>query len=142
MSKKLLIILFAAMIAPGVLIASDSKSNVTIQTARIPANDGKAMYASYCATCHGIDGKGNGPLSSSLKRTPPNLTLLSRKNGGAYPSTRVVAVIGHGTSVSGHDKAGMPVWAPALDTIDQNNKLDTPLRISNLSKYLETLQVK
>jgi len=142
MSKKILFTLFAAMIAPGVLLASDSKSNVTNQNARIPANDGKAMYASYCATCHGIDGKGKGPLSSSLKRTPSDLTLLSRKNGGAYPSARVVAVIGHGTSASGHDKAGMPVWAPVLDTINQNNKLDTPLRISNLSKYLETLQVK
>jgi len=34
------------------------------------------------------------------------------------------------------------VWAETLGTIDQNNKLDTPLRISNLSKYLETLQSK
>jgi mono/diheme cytochrome c family protein len=135
--SKILLILSAAMITPGALIASDSKPS-----ARIPATDGKAMYASYCATCHGIDGKGNGLRSSSLKRTPSDLTLLSRKNGGAYPSARVVAVIGHGTSVSGHDKTGMPVWAPTLDTMDQNNKLETPLRISNLSKYLETLQVK
>ena len=28
-----------------------------------PANSGKAMFDSYCAVCHGKDGKGDGPRS-------------------------------------------------------------------------------
>ena len=142
MSKKSYLIVIAATVAAATLFASESKSNVTIQTSKASAADGKAMYGSYCAPCHGVDGKGKGTLSSSLKRTPPNLTLLSKNNGGVYPESHVIGVLGHGTSVSGHDQAGMPEWAQTLGKIDQNNKLDAPLRISNLSKYLETLQAK
>ena len=142
MSKKSFFVLIAATVAAATLFASDSKSNVTIQAAKVSATNGKAMYGSYCAPCHGVDGKGNGRLSASLKRTPANLTLLSKNNGGVYPATHVIGVLGHGTSLSGHDQSGMPSWASALGNIDQSNKLDAPLRISNLSKYLETLQTK
>jgi mono/diheme cytochrome c family protein len=137
MSKKSLFICasLAVAIGSGRLFASDSNQKIS------PA-DGKAMYSSYCAPCHGVNGKGNASVASSLKRTPTDLTMLSRNNHGVYPSGRVVGVIGHGTSASGHDRAGMPDWAARLATIDQNNKLDTPLRINNLSKYLETLQSK
>jgi len=142
MSKKSFFILIAATFAAATLFASDSKSNITIQTAKASAADGKAMYGSYCTPCHGVDGKGKGPISPSLKRTPSDLTLLSKNNGGVYPKAHVVGVLEHGTSASGHDQAGMPEWASTLGKMDQNNKLDVPLRISNLAKYLETLQAK
>ena len=140
MSKKSLFTLLAVVVGACTLFASDS--NVNAQTRRISPADGKAMYSSYCASCHGANGKGNGRAASTLKKTVPDLTLLSKNNNGVFPSDHVVGVIGHGTSTSGHDKAGMPVWGETLGKIDQNNKLDTPLRISNLSKYLETLQSK
>jgi mono/diheme cytochrome c family protein len=141
MSNKPFFVLIATTVAAATLFASDSK-NVTIQTAKASADDGKAMYGNYCAPCHGVDGKGNGPISSSLKRTPTNLTQLSKNNGGVFPEFHVIGVLGHGTSASGHDQSGMPAWAPTLGKIDQNNKLDAPLRISNLTKYVETLQTK
>jgi mono/diheme cytochrome c family protein len=141
MSRKSYFVLIAATVA-ATLFASDSKSNVTIQTTKVSAVDGKAMYGNYCAPCHGVDGKGNGPMSSSLKRTPTNLTLLSKNNHGVYPESHVVGVLGHGATASGHNKSGMPEWAETLGNIDQNNKLDVPLRISNLSKYLQTIQAK
>ena len=43
----------------------------------------------YCATCHGRDGKGNGPVAAALKVVPPDLTRLARDNGGAFPRKRV-----------------------------------------------------
>src|SRR5205814_10410294 len=107
-------------------------NNINIPLKKLSPADGKGMYSNYCAPCHGVNGKGNGPLASSLKRTPPDLTILSRTNGGAFPAKHVIGVIGHGTSASGHDKAGMPVWAETLGNMDQNNKLDTSLRLSNL----------
>jgi len=140
MSKKSLFICLAVAVGAGTLYAS--VSNVTIETKKVSPADSKAMYSSYCTPCHGVNGKGNGPLASSLKRTPPDLTKLSRNNGGVFPIDHVIGVIGHGTSASGHDKAGMPNWAEELGKIDQTNKVDTALRISNLSKYLETLQSK
>ena len=41
-----------------------------------PAN-GREMYVTYCAACHGVDGKGNGPVASSLKTAPTDLTQLA-----------------------------------------------------------------
>jgi mono/diheme cytochrome c family protein len=140
MLKKTLFTLFAFAVVNCTLFASDT--NLTIQAKKISPTDGKGMYSNYCAPCHGVNGKGNGPFASSLKRTPPDLSLLSRKNNGVFPEKHVIGVIGRGTSASGHDRAGMPDWAQTLDKIDQTNKMDTPLRISNLSKYVGTLQSK
>ena len=39
---------------------------------------GPEMYTSYCAVCHGLDGKGNGPAAEALKVPPPDLTALAK----------------------------------------------------------------
>ena len=54
---------------------------------------GEDMYTSYCAVCHGKDGKGNGPAAEALKVPPANLTTLARKNGNRYPSDHVRSAI-------------------------------------------------
>jgi mono/diheme cytochrome c family protein len=46
---------------------------------------GKWEFQSSCASCHGADGKGNGPVSEQLKVPPPDLTLLAKKNNGGLP---------------------------------------------------------
>ena len=50
------------------------------QVAAEVLDPGKAEYHSSCASCHGIDGKGNGPVSADLKVPPSDLTVLARKN--------------------------------------------------------------
>jgi hypothetical protein len=37
-----------------------------------------------CSTCHGIDAKGKGPLSTELKTPPPDLTVLAKKRTAGY----------------------------------------------------------
>ena len=54
---------------------------------------GQEMYATYCAVCHGNDGKGGGPAADALKVPPPDLATLARKNGGKYPSDHVMNAI-------------------------------------------------
>ena len=142
MSNKPLFILIGVVFGAAMLFASDSTSNVTIHAKKTSPADGKAMYASYCTPCHGVDGKGHGKLSSSLKTLPTDLSMLSRNNGGVFPKQHVVGVLAHGASVSGHNKSGMPDWGTTLGNMDQNDKLSTTLRIHNLSAYLETLQAK
>ena len=45
----------------------------------------KIEYQSSCATCHGTDGKGNGPISPLLNVSPPDLTVLERKITAYFP---------------------------------------------------------
>jgi Cytochrome c553 len=142
MEKKLLFILAAAIVSAGTLFAGDSASNVTIQPRRTSPTDGKGMYSSYCAPCHGVDGRGNGPLASSLKRKPSNLAALSQNNGGTYPAAHVIGVMEHQSWVTDHKQTSMPDWGSVLGMMKQDNKLDVPLRIRNLSRYVETLQTK
>ena len=54
---------------------------------------GIEMYAVYCAPCHGVAGKGNGPAASALKTPPPDLTILKAKNNGKFPEAAVYTAI-------------------------------------------------
>jgi Cytochrome c len=66
---------------------------VVVTVNRTPANDGKLMYASYCASCHGLDGKGDGPTASALISRPTDLTALSRNNHGKFPLVTVKSAL-------------------------------------------------
>ena len=46
---------------------------------------GKIEYQSNCASCYGMDAKGDGPVGKELKTRPTDLTLLAKKNKGVFP---------------------------------------------------------
>jgi mono/diheme cytochrome c family protein len=106
------------------------------------STSGKEMFESYCAVCHGKDGKGDGPAASAMKTPPADLTALAQKNGGKFPSAHVSAVI-HGQAGSGsHGSQEMPVWGPLFSSIDQGHQATVQQRVSNLTTYIATLQAK
>ena len=105
-------------------------------------NSGKDMFNSYCAVCHGKDGKGDGPAASAMKTTPADLTLLAQKNGGKYPAQHVAAMISGQASTPSHGSQDMPVWGPLFTTISQGHTAQVQQRISNLVSYIDTLQAK
>ena len=71
---------------------------------------GKMEFQKNCAACHGMGGKGDGPMVEFLKQTPPDLTLLSKRYGGVYPQDKVYDWIRDVEKVRGHGTAEMPVW--------------------------------
>ena len=73
-------------------------------------NGGKEMYLKYCASCHGSQGRGDGPVSRDLKVKVPDLTLLRSKNKGTYPLDRVMSSIDGSRAVRAHGTSNMPVW--------------------------------
>lgn len=70
---------------------------------------GKQEFSENCASCHGLDGKGNGPLGELLRKSPPDLTLLAKQNNGVLPINRLYAVV-DGAGVPSHGSRDMPVW--------------------------------
>src|SRR3974390_1178903 len=76
-------------------LAAAAPQATTPEIKHVPApytdpTSGKEMYTQYCASCHGMDGKGDGPAAAALKIQPTNLTTLAAKSGGAGPAARIV----------------------------------------------------
>ena len=141
MLKRLLVIAMTAALAAGMSYAEQAKT-ITIPVTKTGATNGRVMYGSYCAPCHGVDGRGQGPVAFALKVPPPDLTLLSRNNHGKFPDSRVVVVLQSGTDIKAHGTAEMPVWGPILGKMNMSNSQERLLRISNLSRYLDSIQAK
>lgn len=103
---------------------------------------GREMYISYCAACHGSEGKGNGPAAKSLVVAPTNLSSLARMNGGKFPADHVISVLRFGSSMPAHGSVGMPTWGPLFNTLQGSTTSTEEQRISNVTRYLETMQVR
>jgi len=101
---------------------------------------GKEMFKAYCASCHGEDAKGHGPVAPALKVPPPDLTLLAKRNNGKFSADYVNSVVLHGVNTPAHGSTDMPIWGPVFVGI--NDQRLVVLRVNKLSEYLETLQVK
>jgi mono/diheme cytochrome c family protein len=75
---------------------------------------GKTEFISNCASCHGADAKGNGPVASSLKIPPTDLTVLAKNNGGVLPVNALYEIIDGRRIVASHGTREMPVWGYRL----------------------------
>jgi hypothetical protein len=71
---------------------------------------GRTEYLSNCASCHGIDAKGDGPVSKELKTHPTDLTVLAKKNKGVFPLNSVSRIIDGRDPIGSHGTREMPVW--------------------------------
>jgi mono/diheme cytochrome c family protein len=140
MLKRLLLTTLAAAFVVSMGYADQSNAKVTIPVTRTSPTSGKQMFSSYCAPCHGVDGRGHGPAATALRTQPADLTGLIKKNHGRFPDTHIVSVLQFGVAVPSHGSAEMPVWGPILGKMNLANSQDKQLRISNLSRYIETMQ--
>jgi mono/diheme cytochrome c family protein len=100
------------------------------------------MYTAYCAVCHGADGKGGGPAASALKVPPTDLTLLAKNNGGKYPAIKVSSTIHGEGGLPAHGSKDMPVWGSLFWSLSRGHEAEVQQRVSNLTKYIESLQAK
>ena len=71
---------------------------------------GKAEYQNSCAACHGIDGKGTGPVADALTPRPADLTKMAKKNGGVFPVGRLYDSIDGRLEIRSHGARDMPIW--------------------------------
>jgi len=143
MLKSLLLTALAAAFAVSAGYAADqSTAKVIIPVNKTSPTSGRQMYASYCAPCHGVDGRGHGPASAALTTVPTDLTVLSKNHHGTFPDTHIVAVLQFGSVIPAHGSAQMPVWGPILSKMAKLNPEERQLRISNLSRYIQTMQVQ
>lgn len=106
-------------------------------------------YQNNCASCHGVNGHGDGPVAEFLALVPIDLTALARKNHGVFPSARVAKIIDGRQQVRAHGSRDMPVWGiwfnaeadePGLQASEREALVRK--RIESLVAFLKTIQVK
>jgi mono/diheme cytochrome c family protein len=115
----------------------------TAKTAVWPS--GKDLFQERCATCHGIDATGNGPMAPALKTAPADLTGLTKRAGGTFPAPRVVEIITFGGNVASHGTQAMPVWGKVFSDEGGRGKggaAASRRSLIALKRYLETIQKK
>jgi len=105
--------------------------------------NGTALYKSFCASCHGLDAKGTGPVASSLKIEVPDLTRISARHGGQFPAEEIRKIIDGRTTRPPHGPRDMPVWSDAFrvaggDTAKAQKRADDS--IERLTEYLRSIQ--
>lgn len=139
----LLVSLFSAV---TVTVSQETQTQIKKEPAPVvSAADGKKMYNAYCAACHGKTGKGDGPAAVALKEPVPDLTTLAQSHNGKYPADYVATVLRFGAQgKAAHGSKDMPVWGPVFQSMGQtvSSTSSETMRIYNLNRYLETLQVK
>ena len=126
---------------------------VNVAMAQADTQLGKFEFMRSCASCHGADGKGTGPVAKTLKQQPADLTKLSENNKGVFPITRVFSVIDGRVQVIVHGPRQMPVWgdvytqainerAPRDFMSKELSDILVRVRILTLVEYLSSIQGK
>src|SRR5262245_22118940 len=80
-----------------------------------PLPTGQAQYLRYCASCHGSDGKGSGPVAAALRQPPSDLTRLAQRAGGRFDEAVVMAIIDGRRLVAAHGPREMPGWGAIFE---------------------------
>jgi len=109
---------------------------------KVPATlTGSVSFRTYCASCHGADAKGDGPMTDNLRVRPPDLTLIARRSGGRFPADVVRRIVDGRTPVKGHGGPEMPVWGDAFrSSSDAYSDAKVAEKIGALVEYLRSIQ--
>lgn len=136
-AKKLAVAGAAVIAAMLLLPAAASAQEMTQST------PGGETFRTYCATCHGTSARGDGPLASSMRRKPANLTEIAKRNGDVFPSELVFKIIDGRQPVRGHGGPDMPAWGDAF-TRSREAGAEERVKavIQSLVDYLESIQLR
>lgn len=127
-----LLVLALAALAPLGAAAQDAAS-------------GEFLYFTFCSTCHGEAGKGDGPTAQVLTVQPSDLTALSAGNSGSFPLARVISRIEGEDIIVAHGSP-MPLYARIFDgaeaalAVTDTGEVATNVVVLDLVAWLETIQ--
>lgn len=134
-------------LAAGALAAAAAWVGAPLQAGEsvdhVLAKMGEDDYRTYCASCHGLSGEGNGPAAVALKTPPPDLTRIAARAGGAFPDGAVARTIDGRFDAPAHGSREMPIWGARLgENVPESDVKESLARgqIAVLVEYLKSIQ--
>ncbi|MEC9340689.1 MAG: hypothetical protein VX663_04340 [Pseudomonadota bacterium] len=124
----------------AVLFAASALAQTDVDAQKLRA--AKRDFMKYCSTCHGEEGRGDGPYTRMFRVYPVDLRLLSLNNDGKFPYDYVRQIIDGRKDVRAHGARTMPVWFDELWSSPEGSGARQALdRIKALTDYLADIQL-
>lgn len=121
-------------------------SELTLVPGSGKITSGQLEFREFCQQCHGPQGLGDGPTAAVLTKKPANLTVLTRNNGGVFPTQNVRDYITGDKFVLAHGTREMPLWGLQFrrrrsSAGPEASEADIDAKINRLVEYIRSLQV-
>lgn len=143
------IALLVACVLCGAGAAAEPPAPRAAEGAQAPSNMmgslGEKHFARYCASCHGLDGRGDGPAASSLSKPPADLTRIAARRAGVFPAGEIASIIDGRFELPAHGSREMPIWGRRLaEPIAEDTQGEEVARglIDLLVEHLQSIQVE
>ena len=107
------------------------------------AEIGAPIFTRYCASCHGMDGRGNGPTAAALRARPADLTGIARRRNGAFPTAEIAKFIDGRFEFPAHGSREMPVWGERFGSDVPDAEVGESIargNVASLVEYLKSIQ--
>jgi mono/diheme cytochrome c family protein len=131
------------LLALAPLVIASLTSHAAAQESEVIAG-GEIEYQRHCASCHGMDARGDGPLAKYLTVKPADLTQVAKKNGGEFPFWQTYRIIDGRDEIKAHGTREMPVWGQRFlaeqGSKDRYSETEVTGRILSLVFYLRHVQ--
>jgi mono/diheme cytochrome c family protein len=104
---------------------------------------GVRLYQVYCSSCHGLTGRGDGPVEPLLRGGAPDLTRIAERRGEKFPGDEIRSIVDGRNALAAHGTRDMPVWGFEFHAGASDDELARRQRdrtINRLVGYLETIQ--
>jgi mono/diheme cytochrome c family protein len=112
-------------------------------------SEGEVLFGLYCASCHGADARGGGPVAGEMKTPPPSLREIAKRHG-AFSEQEITSYIDGRNMPRAHGSSEMPVWGTLfgyvaeagkiLDPSQQSAEAKAQQNIALIVKYLGSIQ--
>jgi mono/diheme cytochrome c family protein len=133
-------VLLAGLFAAATTVPDDkAKSQQPAPGRLVQSLNGVDIYRAHCASCHGMAGKGDGPVAPALNTKLPDLSTIAQRSGGIFPVGCVRKIINGDELILGHGSREMPIWGPVFHQIQEDRDYGE-VRLQNVTDYLKSLQ--
>jgi mono/diheme cytochrome c family protein len=106
----------------------------------VSAAKGKIIYVRFCASCHGVTGRGDGTVATELRVPPTDLTRLAEKAGGRFIEDAVTRSIDGRRTPRVHGTPDMPVWGEVFERTEGTESLTVDSALRRVVHYIWSLQ--